>query len=307
MSVIAISRGSFSGGEAVAKALAARLGYRCVSREVLFEAAWGYGVPADEVMTAMERRPPFLERMAGIRSKHLILVRAALCEQAQGGSLIYHGHLGHLLLPGIAHVIGVRVIADMTFRVASVMREHGFTHRDALAYIQHADRERRQWTRFLFGVEWDDPQLYDVVMNLSRMSVAAACDLLGRLTETEEFRPSPASLKAMRDLTLRSRVAAALATDRRTRDLDVEVAADEGKVVVTGTTQSSAMMEAVAAVAGQVEGVTALISEVRLLREGAPVAAAPLNGAPPPAEPRPKTSPEASRAASKVSVSPSRV
>ena len=242
-----------------------------MSREVIFKAAWGYGVPADQVMTAMEKRPPFLERMAGIRSKHLILIRAALCEQTQCGPLVYHGHLGHLLLPGIAHVISVRVIADLAFRVNAVMREHRLNHPDALTYIQRADRERRQWTRFLFGVEWDDPQLYDVVVNLSRTSPGVACDLIVRLTETEEFRPSPDSLKAMRDLTLRSRVAAALATDRRTRDLDVEVAADDGTVLVTGTTQSPAMLEAVRLVAGQVEGVLALRSEVRLLREGTPV------------------------------------
>src|SRR5919197_611039 len=45
MSIITISRGSFSGGQALAERVAQRLGYSCLSREVLVEAAATYGVP----------------------------------------------------------------------------------------------------------------------------------------------------------------------------------------------------------------------------------------------------------------------
>jgi cytidylate kinase len=265
MSIIAISRGTFSGGEALARGIAERLGYRCISREVILEAAWGYGVPAEEMIRAMEKRPPLWERLAGERTAHLILMRAALCEHALGGSLVYHGHVGHLLLPGIAHVIRVRVIADMEYRIQAAMEQQHLSREGAAAYVEKVDKERREWTRFLFDVEWDDPHLYDIVLNLSRIGLETACETVVRLAGDEEFKPTAASVKAMRDLTLGSRVSAVLATDARTKSADLRVTADDGRVTITGMTGSRAVLDAIPLVVHQVEGIKDINNEVRTI------------------------------------------
>jgi cytidylate kinase len=269
MAIIAISRGTFSGGEALAKVVAERLGYRCVSREIILEAAWGYGVPAEEMLTAMEKQPPLWSRMVGKRTTHLLLMRAALCQHASGGNLVYHGHLGHLLLPGIDHVLRVRVIADMEYRLQAAMRQQHLTRPEATAYIDKMDKERRQWTRSLFDVDWDDPALFDLVLSLNRMRLATACEAVVHMAGQPEFTPTAASSKAMWDLALGSRVAAVLATDARTRGVALRVVADDGLVTVAGTTQSTALLEAVPVVVRQVDGVRGIRAEVRLLREGA--------------------------------------
>jgi cytidylate kinase len=204
MSIIAISRGTFSGGEALAKVVAERLGYRCISREDLVAVGKAYGVPAEELSAAMEKRPSLLARVVGEHTVYLKFVRATLCEHARGGNLVYHGHLGQLLLPGISHVIGVRVIANPEFRIQAVQRQQPLGRKEALAHIEQVDKERREWTRFLFEVDWDDPSLYDVVLNLSRMSLETACETVAHLTERPEFQPTAASLKALEDLTLSS-------------------------------------------------------------------------------------------------------
>lgn len=268
MSIIAISRGTFSGGEAVAKGVAERLGYRCVSREVIMEAARSYNVPADELLVAMDRRPPLWERVSGARSTHRVLVQAAMCEYARGGKLVYHGNLGHLFLPGVTHVVPVRVIADMEFRITAAMKQQTLTRDEAIGYIDKVDKERRQWTRFLFDLDWDDSQLYAVVLNLSYLSIATACEMVASVALRAEFQPTAASTKAMLDLTLKSRVAATLATDPRTQGIFPDVLADGGIVTVTGTTQSPAIMDAVPMIVGRVEGVKEVRSKVRLLREG---------------------------------------
>ncbi|MBP1655173.1 MAG: hypothetical protein H6Q28_1729 [Bacteroidetes bacterium] len=270
MSIIAISRGTFSGGEAVAQGVAERLGYRCVSREVIMEAARSYGVPAEELLVRMDRRPALWERVAGVRLSHRALVQAALCEYARAGKLVYHGYLGHLFLPGVSHVIAVRVIADVEFRLKAAMEQQGLAREEALRYIDKVDKERRQWTRFLFDVDWDDSQLYAAVLNLGAMSVETACEVTARLAERPEFQPTPASTKAMHDLMLKSRVAAMLATDQRTQGLVAEVIAADGVVTVSGTTQSPALIEAVPIVVRQVDGVKEVQARIRLLREGTP-------------------------------------
>lgn len=204
MPIIAISRGTFSGGEALARAVAERLKYRCVGREDLAPIARAYGLPEGELTAAMERRPSLLGRALGEQTVYLRFVRAALCEQGREGKLVYHGHLGQLLLPDISHVIGVRVIADQEFRVQALQRQQQLARKEALARIERVDKERREWTRFLFGVDWDDPHLYDVVLNLSRMGLDTACEMVARLTERPEFQPTEASLKALEELARKS-------------------------------------------------------------------------------------------------------
>jgi hypothetical protein len=64
MSVITISRGTFSGGKLLAERLADELDYRCVDRDVIVEKAAAYGVSQDELRTALEKPPGFLERFS---------------------------------------------------------------------------------------------------------------------------------------------------------------------------------------------------------------------------------------------------
>ena len=263
MSIIAISRGTFSGGELLAKSVAERLGYRCLSRETNLEAAAKqYMVPAEQLTAAMEKRPAFWERVLGERAAYLTFVQATLCEQARGGKLVYHGYLGQRLLPGIAHVISVRVIADLEFRIQAAQRQQNLARKDSLAYLEKVDKERRAWTRFLFEVDWEDPHLYDLVLNLSRMNMATACETVAQLTERAEFQPTPASVKALADLTLHSQVTAALATDFRTRDAELTVTVDAGMVTITGRSRWPEVANAVPVVVRQVDGVRGINCEI---------------------------------------------
>jgi cytidylate kinase len=263
MAIVAISRGTFSGGGALAKRVADRLGYACLSREAnLEEAAQTYGVPAADLVVAMEKRPAFWQRVVGERTAHLAFVRATLCEHAQADNLVYHGLAGHLLLPGIAHVIRVRVIADLDYRIKAARQQQELGRAEALAYIEKVDRERQQWVRFLFGVEWDDPHLYDVVLNLSRMSAGTACETVARLAAQDEFGATADSRQAMQNLALASRVRAKLAIDSRTRDVELEVSADAGIVTIRGQTNSPAVNKAIEAVARSVDGVMEVRSKV---------------------------------------------
>ncbi len=271
MGIIAISRGSFSGGEALARGVAEQLGYRCVSREVILEAGWAYGQPAEKLLSAMEKRPSLWERAIGRRRTYLTYVQAALCEHAQGGNLVYHGYLGHMLLPGVSHVLRVRVIADMEYRIRAAMQQQRLGREAARQYIERVDKERRQWTQFLYDVDWNDPRLYDLVVNLSRIPLPAACPLVIQVMRSEAFQPTAASVRAMQDLVLSSRVAAELARDPRTASAHLQVRTDGGVVIVTGTTQSPALRDAVPSVARHAQGVRDFRNEVRFLREGSAV------------------------------------
>jgi len=255
MSIITISRGTFSGGKALAECLSGRLGYPCVSREVIVDAASEYGISLEKLTAAMEKPPSFWEQLTGERTAYLHYVRAALYERALGGNLVYHGHAGHLLLRDVSPVIRIRVIAGLEFRIKEAMERLRIGRKEARARIREYDLARVKWTRFLYNVDWYDASLFDVVVNVDQMGIECACEVVARTADLDCFKPTPESQRVIENLTLSSRVWAALAKDPSTWSAEVEVTADDGIVTITGSSRLDEVIRAIPTVAGRVEGV----------------------------------------------------
>jgi len=263
MGLITISRGSYSGGKAVAEHLAGRLDYPVLSREqVLLQAAREYGISEKVLADSLNQPPPAWQQVLGKRLAYVKCVTAVLLDHARQGNLIYHGNVGHLLLAGISHTLRVRVIADMDQRTQAAMAQTKMDREQAVAHIQRVDKERSKWAKVLYGVNWEDPGQYDVILNLERISVASAGETIARMLELEEFQPTDASRKALEDASLSCRVWAAMAKNPSTRSASLEVRADNGEVVITGNVGSNKAIEAITQTARQVEGVKTLRCEV---------------------------------------------
>lgn len=262
MSIITISRGTFSGGRDLAECLAKSLGYPCISREVIVEAAGRYGASEAALSLALNHPPSIIDRVKSERNRYIAYIRAVLCQHALEGDFIYHGYAGQHLLAGVHHMIRVRIVANLAYRISAAMKELQMTSRQAEAHIHKVDEERRKWTRFLYGVSWEDPMIYDVVLNLEYLSIRGACAVVERLTELEQFQPSAESRRVLEDFALQSFVVAALAHDERTCDTEFQVTAQNGVVTIDGMAKLADMVAAVNDVAGNVPRVAKVVNQV---------------------------------------------
>jgi cytidylate kinase len=255
MSIITISRGTFSGGEELAKLLGERLGYEVVSREVLAEAAVKYGVSESKLAEAMRKAPGLWDRFLYDRRRYLAFVQCALCDLASHDRIVYHGHAGHLLLTGVRHVLRVRLIAPLEYRLRQVERRQGIGRAEAQTYVARVDHDREKWTQWLYGVNWHHPELYDLVVNLEHLDLEAACASIAAIVSRPQFEPDEASRQAFADLHLASRVRAALAADPGTAYADVEVRASGNRVEIEGKLPDPRWVQAVLDTTRRVEGV----------------------------------------------------
>jgi cytidylate kinase len=258
MSVITISRGSFSGGKILAECLAGMLGYRCIDRDIIVERAAAGGVSQDDLMAALVKPPHFWDRFRHEKYIYLTLIQAALTEEVRAGKVVYHGNAGHLLLRGAPHVLRVRIIAPLELRLGMVQDRLKLNHSEAVAYIEKVDAQRRKWTSYLYGVDWEDPHFYDVVLNLEQIEMKEACEVVATIARQKSFELTPECLTAMADLALASRVRANLALNAATSDLEVEVVAHSGSVWMKGKVVSLDQMAEVERVARATAGVSDL-------------------------------------------------
>jgi hypothetical protein len=97
------------------------------------------------------------------------------------------------------------------------------------------DQDRRRSTQFLYGVDWGDPALYDLVINLEHIGMEQACSPIISMIEWPEFEFSPERQAEMDDLALASRVRAELALNPFTPNPEVDVGASGGAVSIRGS------------------------------------------------------------------------
>jgi cytidylate kinase len=240
----------------LADALAHRLGYRCIDRGQLIEKAAVWGASEDELRSAIEKPPSFLGQSQHKKYLYLTFIQAALTEEARAGNMIYHGLAGHLLLGRGSHVLRTRIIAPMEFRISKVQDRLKYHRKQAIAYIEKRDEDRRKWTRFLYGMDWTDASLYDIVLNLEQMTVEDACDVVCFASQLKRFEFTLESQRTLDDLATATRVKAHLAMDPATSDLEFEVVAQAGSVSIKGEIASWHQARDIDRVVRTVAGVT---------------------------------------------------
>ena len=101
------------------------------------------------------------------KSKYLTFIRAALLKHVQRDNVVYHGLFGHFFLQDIPHVLKVRIVADMDSRVADEVKREAISEVKARELLMKDDQERRKWSLYLYGADWWDATLYDLVSHPS--------------------------------------------------------------------------------------------------------------------------------------------
>ncbi len=259
MQIICVSRGTYEGGKELAEALAKRLGIPCLAREEATDAATRAGIHVGKLEMAVVRRHPLSEYLAVEREKFQAFITATLCERAREEGLVYHGRTGHLVLPGVSPVFRIRVIADTEARIAQTMDRLGLSREKARLFNEQVDEDIRRWVRVLYNVDGESPDLYDVVVNLSHVSVENAASALVAMAQLPEFQVTPASRRALEDLHLAARCRLAIGGDRRTRGMQVRVRADRGRVSVTWLPRDRKAAPAVPSILEEIEGVREVV------------------------------------------------
>ena len=228
MSIITISRGSYSMGKEVAERVAAKLQYQCLSREVILDASDLYHIPEIKLIKAIHDSPTILERIGGNKKAYVAYYQSALAGRVREDNVVYHGLAGHMLLKGIPHVLKVRIIADLEDRIAIEMKRENVARQEAMDIIKKDDEERRKWTQSLYGVDPWDSHLYDLVVHIHKFTVDDAVNFICDAANLSQFRATKESREKMNDLALASRIKAFLIEKR----FDVSILSEFGNILI---------------------------------------------------------------------------
>jgi cytidylate kinase len=214
MTVITLARQVGSGGQVLATALSQRLGLRTVDRiELRNEASKrGLSLPESFVKFASEEAGSglnhylsygelefdqalrggtperhdtgFLSELSAHSREILLTLQVVIYDLASHDNVLFVGAGAQILLADIPQVIRVKIIAPVETRIERMVSAYSLSNDDARAAVEAGDLEQVDYNRVIFGEDWLNPELWDIVVNSDTLSVDQIVDLVGSLVKS---------------------------------------------------------------------------------------------------------------------------
>jgi cytidylate kinase len=266
MPVIAISQEMGS----LAKEIALRLAEDCqlavMRHEVLENVAAKMHVPTSLISRLREGKAGLLERLTTDPARVAVYTAEEVFALAAKGNVVLRGWGATCLLRPVPHVVTVRVTRSMARRVAWLMEQLGTDDAGfAEAEIRRSDNAHAAKIHAQFGVTWGDPLSYDLVINTDRISVESAAAQIRHLAGRPEFQGTDASRAMLADLALAAQVRAALKDNLPTSEVNIDIQARSGQVVLRGIVVDEAERNETARVAASVAGVGRVDNQLHVM------------------------------------------
>lgn len=200
MGVVTISRQFGAGGLTLGKMIAKKTGYTLFDSEILMMVAEKAKVSTDWVK-AMEKEAggTFQKILSGLVSKSLVdrvlsdehgyideeiyvdLLYKIITKIADEGNAVIVGRGSQYILKDRKGVISVLLVAEKDRRIEFIENKYNLSHKQALQSILTEDKRRSSLYKKFGKEDYDQPGLYDMVINTSKVDLETACDLVCQL------------------------------------------------------------------------------------------------------------------------------
>jgi len=254
MTVLAITREMGTLGKDVATGLGEALGLPVIYHEIIDHLADRMRVRRSHVVRLLDGKAGLLERLSSDRTSLFLHSAEEVIDFARRGKgAIIRGWGATHLLQDVPHVICTRICAPMDLRIQRMTERLASDDRAQIeSEIRTNDEAHAAVVRRHFGVQWNDAEHFDIVLNTSRLTVQDCVDTVLGMVQMPQFAETEESRRRIEDLSLAARVRAALRRSPETRNAKVEVSCAAGRVTLSGshvkTDERLAMLEVVVVV-----------------------------------------------------------
>jgi cytidylate kinase len=186
--IITIGRQHGSNGHAVAETLAKRLNIPCYSKEIVDRTARDSNFSSEVIRSYDEKRiSPFVAPSThffgmdeGFRLNMQIASAQfdAIRSLANEGDAVFVGRCADYVLRGREDLVRVFLLADMPYRIKTVMERKNLNRDQAKKLIKEVDKDRSSYYRYYTDQVWGASDCYDLCLNVGRVGVEGAAKVI---------------------------------------------------------------------------------------------------------------------------------
>lgn len=184
--IITIGRQHGSNGHAVAETLAKRLNIPCYSKEIVDRTARDSNFSHEVIRSYDEKRiSPFIAPSThffgmdeGFRLNMQIASAQfeAIRSLADEGDAVFVGRCADYVLRSRKDLVRIFLMADMPYRIKTVMERKSLTQDQAKKLIREVDKDRSSYYRYYTDQTWGDSDCYDLCLNVGRVGIEGAAE-----------------------------------------------------------------------------------------------------------------------------------
>lgn len=266
MAIITISRQIGSLGNEIAMAAADKLGYEYIEKVQISEILSKLGFSISDIDKFDEKKPSIWQTLTVQKELFAHFIRAAVCELAARKNVVIVGRGGQVILKDIPGTLHIRVIAPYAARVSRLMEQREYEENDVKRMIRQSDNDSSGYLSTYFDANWDDSNLYDLVINTRAMTPSKSVEMITCAVDTNEMKESPQMSEVLYDLALSHKAKAAIleiAGGGEWVNLDVE----KGVASLSGLVRSPAVKGACEKAILNIQGVKSVHNELNVADE----------------------------------------
>ncbi len=181
---VCISRDVGTGAKQIGVLLGERLGWPVLDKEILHAMARDDAIREQIYASMDERDIGWCEEVLRaftqpefVKNDYFHQLTKTLLSLARQGSAVFIGRGADMVLP---HDTGlrVRIVAPLAARTQRVAQQRGISEEEARKEIQRLEAERAGYIHKHFHVDTHNPERFDMVINLARISTSQAVDII---------------------------------------------------------------------------------------------------------------------------------
>ncbi len=268
MAIITITRQLGSLSTEIVQKLRDELGFNYFDRALLeAELVKTCQIPEKDIEKYDEKKPGFWETFSADKDRYLHCIKTVIYEFAHQGHCIIIGRGGQALFRDISGVLHVKVIAPMNLRIDRVKARFNHDAQLAEQAIQHSDHDQAGFHKYFFQINWEDANLYHLMISTDIFSADAAVQLIQDATKTSGIlNDLPQNNNTLANLCLAQRVITQIKYRERILTEFLKVVAAGDAVILRGATITEENIKRCEMAAHEVPGVGKVINEMRCVR-----------------------------------------
>jgi hypothetical protein len=173
------------------------------------------------------------------------------------------GRGSQLLLAELPGILRIRIIAPEDVRARRIIKRLECDENHARKLIQLSDSDRAGFHRFFFGMNWEDLNLYDLVINTGSLSSNTAVALVKNIVYSDEFEAAQKETQQrLEDLCLEHSIKTAIVYKEQIVVQFLEVIAHRGVVTLRGIADNNDDLERCKMISQEIKGVNNVSNEI---------------------------------------------
>lgn len=198
MAIITISRQFGAGGRTLGNMISEKLGYSLVDEDIIERVAqearvspnWVKSIENEAGGTLLRYisgmgpfRKSYVDRLSDHRKGYIDghiyvdLLHKIIGQMADDGDTVIIGRGGQYILKDHPDAVHLLLVADVEHRIDFMEKQYNLSRKQATLVVEKQSKRRKNLYRYFGREDYDDPSLYHLVLNMSKLDMEMASDV----------------------------------------------------------------------------------------------------------------------------------